>query len=543
MKGDLVYELIGGIREEFLLEAEPRGLAALTTADVPLYPLDEKPTARKRKRWRPWLVAAVLLVVVGINFGAYAGVTTLLEQSGHLPAGMPSLGGDLFGSLFPFLSPEADPPYEVTVRDPEDITEPEETETQPLPETETEPETETQPLCSDGHDYEESVEREATCYAVSVHRLVCCTCGEEMTRQGTEFLAHDYENGYCVVCGLIEGAHPSDCFTFAYTNSVGYTDQAGGNNVAEGYILYKILGNIGETLILPNVLYTEDHGLLPVIALKSNFLQGRSEFSKLVLPKGLLDIDNAGVFAQCTSLTEIVWPDSLRKIGHSAFEGCTSLKEVTIPSTVVEMGGWVFANCTSLKTAVLPDNLTDIGQSTFQGCSALRDVNLPAGLPEIPPCTFAYCTSLETVRLPEKLRVIDAEAFRGCTLMTSINIPDSVEGLRDAAFMECSALEVIRLPAKLSQLMTGAFSGCELITELSLPSKLKYLERGAFLGLNIREVSLPSSLIKVDKEAFAGCTTLESVTYAGTVQEWKELFAGSLSIPVYCTDGTIDPAV
>ena len=116
MREQQIQGILSGIRDEFILEAEPRRLAALLPTDeVPAGTVIlSSPAAKSKKRskrWIPWVAAAVL-TVVGLNLGLYAGMAALIGQGGFLSGGMPSAGsaGGLIGSLFPFLSPETDPP-------------------------------------------------------------------------------------------------------------------------------------------------------------------------------------------------------------------------------------------------------------------------------------------------------------------------------------------------------------------------------------------------------------------------------------------------
>ena len=204
---------------------------------------------------------------------------------------------------------------------------PEETDTEETPDRETEPNP-----CADGHDYEPQLEREASCYAVSIHRLVCRDCGRSKKERGEEILPHVYEDGYCTGCGLVEGAHPIESCTFQYTKNAGYSYENSSGTPVQGFILTKIEGDMGETLILPNVYFTEQYGLLPVVSVDTDSLNGRDEFSKVVLPNKALTLGyQHALFANCTSLTEIVWPECLRNAGNNTFRGCTALKEITIP--------------------------------------------------------------------------------------------------------------------------------------------------------------------------------------------------------------------
>ena len=507
MREQQIQGILSGIRDEFILEAEPRRLAALLPADeVPAGTVIlSSPAAKSKKRskrWIPWVAAAVL-TVVGLNLGLYAGMAALIGQGGFLSGGMTSAGsaGGLIGSLFPFLSPETDPPYEVTVRDPEDATEP------PY-------------ACADGHDFEETVERDATCYAVAKYNLVCRTCGFKKLEKGDELLDHTYENGYCTVCGLIEGAHPLEDCTFTYEKNCGYTYPDAPGVLVSGYILTRIEGEIGDTLILPNVYYTEENGLLPVVALAGSLLQGRSEFSKLVLPNKLLDTGNPGTFMNCTSLTEIVWPESLRRIGCNTFEGCTSLKEVTVPDTVISFSPYVFKDCTSLEKATILKTPTDLfHQSTFEGCTALTEVHLPADLTELPATTFLGCKALTSIELPPQLETIGFEAFFGCTGLTEIHVPSTVRTIEHSAFQRCSSLQSIELPQGLQWVDEQVFSKCTALERVVLPDGLIAIKSQAFYECSsLAEISFPSSLQVIDLNAFTRCAALRELVLPSNLQ-------------------------
>lgn len=64
----------------------------------------------------------------------------------------------------------------------------------------------------------------------------------------------------------------------------------------------------------------------------------------LVIPEGVTS-DMSLAFAQCTSLTSVVFSDCVKAIGRFAFDGCTNLTSVTIPASVTKIGYLPFRNC------------------------------------------------------------------------------------------------------------------------------------------------------------------------------------------------------
>ena len=50
---------------------------------------------------------------------------------------------------------------------------------------------------------------------------------------------------------------------------------------------------------------------------------------------------------------------------------CTSVSEVIIPDTVTEIGEYAFADCEGLVSVTIPGSVNKIGQKVFDGCSNL----------------------------------------------------------------------------------------------------------------------------------------------------------------------------
>ncbi len=71
-------------------------------------------------------------------------------------------------------------------------------------------------------------------------------------------------------------------------------------------------------------------------------------------------------------MTDLAIPDSVTKIGESAFDGCKSLTSVIIPDSVTNIGDYAFYNCRNLTSVTIPDSVISIGDKTFSRCKSLK---------------------------------------------------------------------------------------------------------------------------------------------------------------------------
>lgn len=99
--------------------------------------------------------------------------------------------------------------------------------------------------------------------------------------------------------------------------------------------------------------------------------------------KPVVGIDGAAFF-QNDSLVAIVLPDTVEKIGRSAFQMCANLKYVDLGNGLKSTGSSVFGDCTSLTTVTFPEGMTTFSGAAFVGCDALTDIYIPASVTEFP---------------------------------------------------------------------------------------------------------------------------------------------------------------
>ena len=73
------------------------------------------------------------------------------------------------------------------------------------------------------------------------------------------------------------------------------------------------------------------------------------------------------LFEDCSSLTNIEFPKTIKKIGNKSVKGCSSLKKIKLPETLEEIGNSAFEGCTSINSIEIPINVKKIGQNAFKG--------------------------------------------------------------------------------------------------------------------------------------------------------------------------------
>ena len=221
-------------------------------------------------------------------------------------------------------------------------------------------------------------------------------------------------------------------------------------------------------------------------------------FSNTVIPNSVTRIGDSA-FSGCTGLTSIKIPNSVTSIDHWAFYGCTGLTSIEIPNSVTSIDHWAFYGCSGLTTIVvdpsnpvydsrnqcnaiirtdtselvmgfsstiIPNSVTRIGDSAFYGCTGLTSIEIPDSVTDIDVFAFSNCTGLTSIEIHNSVKSIGASAFNKCTGLTSVEIPNSVTSIGYGSFYDCTGLtSIIVRPVTPSSLGDDAFystNGCPI---------------------------------------------------------------------------------
>ncbi len=275
-----------------------------------------------------------------------------------------------------------------------------------------------------------------------------------------------------------------------------------------------------------------------------------------------------GAFAQNSTLTTLILPETLLSIGEGILEDCTAIAYLETPlmgedAAKEQFLAYLFgANSyegyskdlppASLKTVRITGDMTALSPCAFYSCSALQTVILPEGMTEIGKFAFYNCASLELVVGLERIRTLGAWAFSDCRALTSVTLGEETREIGFGAFLNCDALISMKLPfagggtdendflayifgAEYADYAKGfypptlsrieilngcqtlgnyAFFECKTLKELVLPETLERIGVRAFAGCEaLWSIDLPNSLTTIRENAFWGCDALLSVTF------------------------------
>ena len=184
---------------------------------------------------------------------------------------------------------------------------------------------------------------------------------------------------------------------------------------------------------------------------------GESTITKVVVPEGIEKI-GAYAFANLTGLEEIVLPSTLESIEYGAFYGCSALQKITFSSennlkiinqnafencnlqgtvdlsAICVISDYAFAGNKELKEVITSDTLLSIGEYAFAGCKKLETVTITAPKVKYGPYTFTDCEALTSFYV--NAAVLPEGMFYECKTLETVTIGPDVKDIGEFAFRD-----------------------------------------------------------------------------------------------------------
>ena len=305
----------------------------------------------------------------------------------------------------------------------------------------------------------------------------------------------------------------------------------------------------------------------PVTALGNSAFRNCSSLTNIVIPNSITSI-KGGVFSGCSGLTIITIPAGVTSIGLFNFNGCYNLTTIEvspenpqfqsldgvlfnktlttliiypqgkpgpvyhIPDSVTAIKQLAFSGVNTLTRIVIPPGLTSLGYAAFDGCFGLVSIDIPDGVSSIGDYAFSYCTSLTNITISDSVTSIGERAFFNCTSLTNITIPDSVTGMGGFTFKDCTALTSVVISDEMVSLPLWIFQGCSSLTHIVLPDEMISIGFFAFADCtSLTSIIIPGGVTSIVESTFYGCESLTNVIIPeGVTEIGDNAFGGCTSL-------------
>ena len=97
-------------------------------------------------------------------------------------------------------------------------------------------------------------------------------------------------------------------------------------------------------------------------------------------PSGVLTIHNATIanysFYYRSRITGLIF-DGLTSVGTCSFSNCTGISELTLPLTLRTLGNQAFGGCSGLRTVKFLGTPSSINANAFYRCTGITDIYVP----------------------------------------------------------------------------------------------------------------------------------------------------------------------
>ncbi len=238
-------------------------------------------------------------------------------------------------------------------------------------------------------------------------------------------------------------------------------------------------------------------------------------------------------FRNCSKVSTIIMPSTIKWISKDAFQGCSPDLKVIFYG---DAPSFVGADCESLSTvtgyylpnrkgwsSALPIQVKPLpigGLYDFNESSKTATL-IAYSQPTITSATISLPSTVGRNGIMYAIDAIASTAFTNCTPLHRVVLPTQLTAIPEYLFANQEQLKEVVCGEKLQTIASWAFNGCKRFTSLSFPngSGLKTIRSDAFSGcLNYRQPYGSPILENVEARAFSAAGVTEPTDFK-TIQE------------------------
>lgn len=197
---------------------------------------------------------------------------------------------------------------------------------------------------------------------------------------------------------------------------------------------------------------------------------------------------------------------------------------ITFDGDVTEIGDYAFAECSTLTSLAMPDSVKRIKDCSFWGNTALVDIKIGNGVTEIGSYAFYLCENLLNIVMPNSVTTIGSNLFHHCYKLQSITFSDNLTTAGEYLCMYNYALtafygkSVVNNHSLILDGVLKSIAPRRAVTKYTIPDNVTTIESGAIWENDIlQEIIIPNSVTTIKMQAFTGCYNIESITIPESV--------------------------
>ena len=298
-----------------------------------------------------------------------------------------------------------------------------------------------------------------------------------------------------------------------------------------------------------------------------------------IVPDGVETIGSSAF--QDSHISNIQFPNTLKKISKDAFLNCENLKSISLPNSVQSIGNNAFGGCYQLTSINLSDNLVIIEDYAFWKVPISNDIIIPGNVKKIGENAFESNNKNVIFNNYKKIEAVGNYAFSKCIiqdneakehlqLLNEVSIQTSTSGgvgsNSNYSFVESlsndfispglhdtETYELIKtwndlvnegiivvsnggintntskansalngrliIDGSISKINSGGFRNCSNLKSIEISNNITNIGSGAFIGCtSLEAIVLPNSVVRTEEQTFDGCTNLKIIELQNGLQ-------------------------